>query len=68
MNYQSQPLQQHELNTMRTDKEIVARVLRSYRLMLDFYGMDLSDPDTGLLKRVEPDTKNAERYRNLVRE
>ncbi|KAH8104730.1 opioid growth factor receptor conserved domain-containing protein [Cristinia sonorae] len=67
MNYESQPLQQHEVDAMKANKEIVARVLRSYRLMLDFYGMDLISAKTGLLKRVEPAEKNETRYRNLVR-
>ena len=67
MNYESQPLQRHELAAMKANSEIVARVLRSYRLMLDFYGMDLCSPETGLLRRAEPESKNKERYRNLVR-
>ncbi|THH28264.1 hypothetical protein EUX98_g5924 [Antrodiella citrinella] len=67
MNPQSQPLQRHEITAMKTDKDIVARVLRSYRLMLDFYGMDLCSSETGLIKRVDPEAKNEERYRNLVR-
>lgn len=68
MNYESQPLQKHEIIVMKASKDIVARVLRSYRLMLDFYGMDLCSSETGLLKRVDPEAKNVERYKNLARE
>jgi len=67
MNYESQPLQRHEIAVMKADEDIVARVLRSYRMMLDFYGMDLSSSETGLIKRVEPASKGTERYRNLIR-
>lgn len=67
MNYEAQPLQRHELEAMRTDDAIINRVLDSYRLMLDFYGMELQSAETGLLARVEPERKCAERYRNLVR-
>ncbi|OSX59953.1 hypothetical protein POSPLADRAFT_1183676 [Postia placenta MAD-698-R-SB12] len=65
MNYESQPLQKHEIAAMRSDPEIVNRVCRSYELMLDFYGMRLDDKETGLLARSPANYK--ERYRNLVR-
>ena len=68
MNFQSQPLQIHERETMKADKEIVERFIESYRLMLDFYGMELKSTETGLLTRAEPERKYIDRYRNLVRE
>lgn len=67
MNYESQPLQTHEVASMRADSKIMERILDSYRLMLDFYGMQLVSPDTGLLARVGPPRNFASRYRNLVR-
>ncbi|PPQ63617.1 hypothetical protein CVT24_004370 [Panaeolus cyanescens] len=67
MNYESQPLQTHEIASMRADPKIMERILDSYRLMLDFYGMQLVAPDTGLLARVGPPRQFASRYRNLVR-
>lgn len=67
MNYQAQPLQLHERDTMRADSAIVNRVITSYRLMLDFYGMKLVSEDTGLLDRVTAPRNYAHRYRNLVR-
>lgn len=67
MNYAAQPLQSHEIQAMRRDKDVMARVLQSYRIMLDFYGMQLVSPDTGLIARAEPESKYEERYRNLIR-
>ncbi|KAG7440850.1 uncharacterized protein BT62DRAFT_982965 [Guyanagaster necrorhizus] len=66
MNSQSQPLQRHELETMRSSPEIRQRVIRSYKLMLDFYGMRLLDDKSGLLGRVLPPRTFERRYRNLV--
>ncbi|KZT09395.1 uncharacterized protein LAESUDRAFT_723156 [Laetiporus sulphureus 93-53] len=65
MNYESQPLQHHEAEAMKADPAIIERVMRSYQLMLDFYGMRLVDEDTGLIERSRRNYK--ERYRNLVR-
>lgn len=67
MNSQSQPLQRHELEAMRSSPGIIQRVIRSYKLMLDFYGMRLLDEKTGLLDRVLPPRTFERRYRNLVR-
>ncbi|KAK7690365.1 hypothetical protein QCA50_007022 [Cerrena zonata] len=67
MNMQSQPLQPHEIAAMKSDPNVKSRVLKSYRLMLDFYGMNLDFSDTGLLSRVKPEVKQQERYRNLTR-
>ncbi|KAH9841805.1 opioid growth factor receptor conserved region-domain-containing protein [Rhodofomes roseus] len=65
MNWESQPLQRHEVEAMKADETIVERVLRSYRLMLDFYGMRLEDSETGLLARSDKNWKD--RFRNLTR-
>jgi len=65
MNWESQPLQLHEIEQMRDDPQIIARIVQSYKLMLDFYGMQLVDEHTGLLKRTE---KYEKRYDNLTRE
>ena len=67
MNFQSQPLQMHEREAMRANKEIIQRVIQSYRVMLDFYGMQLKSTETGLLARAEPERKYIDRYRNLAR-
>ena len=67
MNYESQPLMVHELEAMKADKKIMERVLQSYRVMLDFYGMQLKSSETGLIARSEPERKWVDQYRNLVR-
>ncbi|EPQ54589.1 opioid growth factor receptor [Gloeophyllum trabeum ATCC 11539] len=66
MNYESQPLQTHEIEFMRNDEQIMGRLLLSYRLMLDFYGMRLESQETGLLNR-SPSSHFGARYQNLVR-
>lgn len=64
MNYQAQPLQPHEISKMKADPNVIKRLLTSYRLMLDFYGMQLVSDDTGLIVRSP---NHAARYRNLLR-
>lgn len=68
MNFASQPLQIHEITAMKKDPEVMGRVLQSYCMMLEFYGMKLDSPETGLLSRVMPESRYADRYRNLVSE
>eukprot|EP00051_Salpingoeca_urceolata_P009941 m.120738 g.120738 ORF g.120738 m.120738 type:complete len:225 (-) comp16515_c0_seq3:270-944(-) len=51
MNSHAQPLQRHELEFIRDHQQ--ARVVRSYELMLDFYGMRLKDRDTGEIERSD---------------
>jgi len=74
MNGLSQPLQEHEIHDMKVLADVMTRVLRSYKLMLSFYGMSLIDEDTGLLDRsdyetrsMDPKKRNQSRYQNLVR-
>ena len=68
MNYESQPLQVHEINAMKSDPVIIERIIESYKLMLDFYGMRLISAETGLVGRALPPRNSAARYYNLVRE
>ncbi|KAK7056921.1 hypothetical protein VNI00_002639 [Paramarasmius palmivorus] len=63
MNFQSQPLQPHELESMKSDPAVTKRILASYELMLDFYGMQLVSEESGLLKRSQD---YQSRYKNLV--
>src|SRR5688500_14553588 len=51
MNAESQKLQFHEIEAMRADPECLARLIRSYALMLDFYGIKIKDNQTGELER-----------------
>ena len=47
---------------MTKDETITRRILMSYKLMLDFYGMRLEDEATGLISRSN---NYAVQYRNL---
>jgi len=58
MNSESQPLTENEAKMMRSSDEIAQRLIKSYQLMLDFYGIELVNAKTGQLKRNE---KNYER-------
>ncbi|XP_033752383.1 opioid growth factor receptor-like protein 1 [Pecten maximus] len=53
MNFYSQELQLHEIKKIIADKPAHARVLKSYEMMLDFYGMVLESKETGQIKRGE---------------
>ncbi|KAJ7442663.1 opioid growth factor receptor conserved region-domain-containing protein [Mycena latifolia] len=66
MNYESQPLQPHEITAMKADPRVLERLLASYRLMLDFYGMRLVSEETGAVDRSLPPRNYAARYQNLV--
>ena len=68
MNFESQPLQRHEIASMKEDPKVMDRLVTSYRMMLDFYGMRLVSVDSGLLERAPPPRDFSRRYRNLVRE
>ncbi|KAF9483379.1 hypothetical protein BDN70DRAFT_873878 [Pholiota conissans] len=67
MNYESQPLYKHEIERMKADPVIVQRVIESYKLMLDFYGMRLASEATGFVERSLPPRNYEQRYQNLVR-
>ncbi|RNA21718.1 dentin sialophospho -like isoform X1 [Brachionus plicatilis] len=61
MNFHSQPLQQEELEIMKNDQEIVNKMLSSFRMMLNFYGMKI-DQKNLVIKRSKEYRK---RYDNL---
>ncbi|KAF7365073.1 OGFr-N domain-containing protein [Mycena venus] len=67
MNFESQPLQPHEIAAIKADPRALERLLASYRLMLDFYGMRLVSEETGAVDRALPPRNYAPRYENLVR-
>lgn len=58
----------HEIRAMKADPAVIERIIASYKLMLDFYGMRLVSADTGLVARILPPQKYQKHYRNLVRE
>lgn len=51
---------------MKGDPEVIKRVVASYKLMLDFYGMQLLSEESGLVGRSSPPRNFGTRYRNLV--
>ena len=65
MNYAAQPLTVAEIERMvASPSETRNRVVRSYQLMLDFYGMQIADEATGRIERTPGFRK---RYDNLTR-
>jgi hypothetical protein len=62
MNYQSSPIQKHEIEKIKNDKQCFERLIKSYELMLDFYGCRLKNKDTG---EIERNNVWKERYHNL---
>ena len=62
MNTQSQVLQIHEADAMRSNKQILGRAIKSYKLILGFYGVELVNIDSGSLRRAE---NFKDRYQNL---
>jgi hypothetical protein len=57
-----QPMTKHEAEEISKSYECKERLIKSYSLMLDFYGMELVDSKTGEVKR----SKNyKDRYHNL---
>lgn len=53
MNDNAQPLTRHEAELMRTDADIQRRFIASYELMLDFFGITLTDAHSGSLARAQ---------------
>jgi len=50
------------MEAMRNDEKVRERIIKSYELMLDFYGMELVSKETGEIRR----SKNyVDRYYNL---
>ncbi|KAH7885291.1 opioid growth factor receptor conserved region-domain-containing protein [Phlebopus sp. FC_14] len=67
VNFSAAKLQPHEIPLMKNDSQITRRLITSYIMMLDFYGMHLLSEDTGLLSRSLPPKKFTPRYKNLIR-
>lgn len=65
MNYAAPPLRPPVLEAMKNDQAVIARIIKSYKMMLDFYGMQLLSEETGLVARAESQEKRRKQYRNL---
>jgi len=53
LNHSAQRLQLHEAKAIASDSELQGRVITSYELMLDFYGMKLVSRTEGTITRAE---------------
>eukprot|EP01105_Mastigella_eilhardi_P006119 TRINITY_DN17730_c0_g1_i1.p1 TRINITY_DN17730_c0_g1~~TRINITY_DN17730_c0_g1_i1.p1 ORF type:complete len:347 (-),score=125.29 TRINITY_DN17730_c0_g1_i1:70-1110(-) len=65
VNWHAHALDKGEARHMRRDMEVAQRVVRVYRLMLHFYGMELLDERTGEVGRHPTEKVRVEQYRNL---
>ncbi|XP_029288506.1 opioid growth factor receptor-like isoform X2 [Cottoperca gobio] len=64
MNYQASPLTKEEIREFLQNDTAKANLLKSYKLMLDFYGIQLWDEKTGEVKRA---SHWRDRFHNLNR-
>ncbi|KAH3757409.1 opioid growth factor receptor region [Pelomyxa schiedti] len=65
VNWCASALEKDEAAFMRKDIEIARRVIKSYRLMLRFYGIQLLDEMTGAVARLSDIPTWKDRYENL---
>ncbi|KAF9221649.1 hypothetical protein BS17DRAFT_785124 [Gyrodon lividus] len=66
MNFEAQRLLPHEIEAIRSDEKTIRRLVKSYEMMLDFYGMRLLS-ETGILGHSLPPQNYSSRYKNLLR-
>ncbi|MCI4390049.1 hypothetical protein PGIGA_G00118090 [Pangasianodon gigas] len=64
MNFDSRELSLKEIKLFRMDEEVKKKLLTSYKLMLDFYGIELVSEETGEVQRA---VNWRERFANLNR-
>ncbi|KNC49834.1 uncharacterized protein AMSG_11938 [Thecamonas trahens ATCC 50062] len=53
LNHRAHRLHLHEIATIKADPVALARLITSYKMMLDFYGMVLLDESTGAIGRKD---------------
>lgn len=53
MNWQAQELQQHEAEAIQKDEKAMERFVKSYEMMLNFYGLKLLNRETGEVDRAK---------------
>lgn len=63
MNYYSRKLSENEAKIIKADPEMRKRLILSYKLMLNFYGMKLKDENTG---EIERESNYKERYASFT--
>ncbi|CAF1589502.1 unnamed protein product, partial [Adineta steineri] len=64
LNISAEPLQKHEIESISKNEKALERLLTSYKLMLDFYGFELVDDNTGEIRRLSDDSYKS-CFRNL---
>ena len=64
LNSHAQPLQKHEIAKLKNDEIVRNRLIKSYELMLDFFGMKLANHDSGLIARSDEYQKQQYRLLN----
>ncbi|XP_060551607.1 opioid growth factor receptor-like protein 1 isoform X1 [Ruditapes philippinarum] len=64
LNWHAQELQLHEIKKIQKNKKAMKRILTSYKMMLDFYGMELENEDDGTIVRAD---NWRDRFRQLNR-
>ncbi|KAB5536889.1 hypothetical protein PHYPO_G00112520 [Pangasianodon hypophthalmus] len=64
VNFDSRELSLKEIKLFRRDEEVKKKLLTSYKIMLDFYGIELVSEETGKVKRA---VNWKERFANLNR-
>ncbi|XP_053384237.1 opioid growth factor receptor-like protein 1 [Mercenaria mercenaria] len=52
-NREAQELQPHEIQRLKLSEDAVRRLLTSFKMMLDFYGMKLKNEEDGTIVRAE---------------
>ncbi|XP_068598239.1 opioid growth factor receptor-like protein 1 [Brachionichthys hirsutus] len=62
MNFEARPLTKQEIKCFLDNSTAKVNLLKSYKLMLDFYGIELCDEETGEVKRA---LNWEERFKNL---
>ncbi|KYQ93796.1 hypothetical protein DLAC_05189 [Tieghemostelium lacteum] len=65
VNFSAYKLEYVEAELFRTDLEIAIRIIQSYRMMLNFYGMRLVNVTTGEINRINDKIFQKQRYSNL---
>lgn len=65
VNWQAHKLGRGEAREIRRDLNAAANVVKSYRLMLNFYGFELADENTGKVVPIKDEKLRNERFENF---
>jgi hypothetical protein len=65
LNPQAQVLQKHEIATMKQDPEVITRVKKSFAMMLEFYGFEMTGGPERLSPPISPLPERKWQFDNL---